>query len=217
MKKCSCCNLDINTLSNKCPICDCKLSGVENNNIFPKPKRKKLPIIMKLIFFISVALSIVVVYINFLINHQFTWSTYVVLGLISNYLILFCIFKSHQDTLKLLMRYGFLIVFILFAWFYITKAYILTNIIIPSVCIAELLFADLIAGIIRHKYIGKYIKVIISNILLSLVPVILVIFNLITFDLLVHICLLISVLNILGLIIFSFDDLKTELHKYFNY
>lgn len=217
MKKCNCCNVSINTLANSCPICGTKLTGSGIDHIYPKAKRKKLTIIMKFVLFISIALGIIASYIDYIINHSFSFSTYICLGLFSNYLILYLIFKSRRDTLKLLIRYGFIIVLLLFIWFYYTKAYILTNIIIPSVCIFELLLSDIIACFIRSKYIRKYIKIIVTNIILAIIPFILVRTHLTTFNVLAHVSLLISIINVIGLIIFAFDDLRCEIRKFFNY
>lgn len=217
MKRCECCSLDINTLSNRCPICSSKLEGTGKDAIIPRTKRSKLPIVMKLILFVSIASCIICSYVNYIINGDFTWSTYVILGVFSNYLILYLIFKSRRDTLKLLIKYGFIVVLLLFIWFYFTKVYLLTNIIIPSFCIFELLLADVVACIIRKNHIRKYLKIIVSNILVSFIPLLLKIFNFTTYDLLIHVSIMVSIINLLGLIIFDFDDLKNELKKIFNY
>ena len=69
----------------------------------------------------------------------------------------------------------------------------------------------------RNTYIFRYLKIILVNIVLSLVPLILVLFNLVTYKLLAYISGLVSIIILIGIVIFYFDDLKDELSRIFNY
>ena len=214
--KCNNCGVTVNSPSKYCPICSNKLKRSGTNTIYPKIKRKS-NIYLKIVLFISLLITLVVGYIDYEVNKKFTFSAYVGLALLSNYITLVYIFRSYKDIFKLLGRYGLILNVILFIWYMYTKQIFITNFIIPSLCIIELLFNDIFLFIFRRKHIRKYLGVLIANIIIGFVPLVLISLNMIDFDYVAHIAMIISLVNILILGIFDFSDLKEELLMFFNY
>lgn len=217
MKKCNSCLVEINTISSLCPLCQNKLTGTDEQGVFPQNIRLKTSsLLFKILLFISLTVMIVTVFINYSLDSQLTWSIIVFLGLFSNILITKYILKNYKNMYKLLSSYGLLIIIISFIWFFVTRKMFITNYIIPSLCIVELTFSLVIAFILRKTDILKYYRILLINVILSLIPALIVLFKLTTFNILAYACSIYSLIVILGLIIFSFDKLKEELGKLFN-
>jgi hypothetical protein len=117
----------------------------------------------------------------------------------------------------MLGKYGMVLMTIFFIWYFYTKEPIITNYLIPVLCLIEQGLTIVIAAIMRNTYIFRYLKIILINTLLSLVPILLVMFDLVTYNLLAYISGIISIITLIGLIIFYFEDLKDELSRIFNY
>ena len=214
--KCSNCGVTVNTPSKYCPICSNKLKHKGTNTIYPMIKRKG-NVYLKTILLLSLIITLICGYIDYEINKKFTFSAYVGLALLSNYITLFYIFKSYKDLFKLLGRYGTILMIILFIWYMYTGLKTLTNFVIPILCIVELLFADIYLFIVKRRHIKKYLGILVANIVVSFVPLLLIVLKLIDFDYIAHAAMILSIVNILILVIFDFSDLKEELLMFFNY
>lgn len=217
MKKCNSCNIEFNTNEKLCPLCQNILIGETTDVILaPNIRYKTNSLILKTILFISIVIFLICAFIEFNISKQFSWVNYVGLGLITNFLIIYLILKNSQNIYKVFVRYGFIIVLLLIMWYLYTKTTIITNYIIPIICLLELLFNVFIGIILRKNYLVKYSGQIIMNIFLCLVPIILVKLEFTTNNILSYICSLCSIITIIGLLIFFYDDIKEELSKIFN-
>ena len=214
--KCSNCGVTVNSPSKYCPICSNKLKHKGTNTIYPKIKRKS-NMYLKVLLFISLLITLVVGYIDYEINKKITFSAYVGLALLSNYITIVYIFRSYKDIFKLFGRYGLILNIILFIWYMYTKQIFITNFIIPSLCIIELLFNDIFLFIFKRKHIRKYLGVLISNVVVAFVPLILIALKMIDFNYVAHVAMILSIINILILVIFDFSDLKEEVIMFFNY
>lgn len=214
--KCNNCGVTVNSPSKYCPICSNKLKHKGTNTIYPKIKRKS-NMYLKVILFISLLITLVVGYIDYEINKTITFSAYVGLALLSNYITIVYIFRSYKDIFKLFGRYGLILNIILFIWYMYTKQIFITNYIIPGLCIIELLFNDIFLFIFKRKHIRKYLGVLISNVVVAFVPLILIALKMIDFNYVAHVAMILSIINILILVIFDFSDLKEEVIMFFNY
>lgn len=216
MKKCNSCNILFNTNEKLCPLCQNKLLG-NSKSVFPINYRyKTVTMINKIILFLSISIAIICSFIDLLLNSQITWSFVVILVLITNHIVTQTILRSYKDTLSMLGKYGVVIMIILFIWYFYTKNTIITNYIIPAVCIAELLFTAVLSIILRNSYVLRYIRLILLNIFISIIPTVLVLFNLTTYNILAYIASIISLLVLTALIIFYYEELKDELNRIFN-
>ncbi len=217
MKKCSSCNIEFNTNDVHCPLCYNLLVGDRCDVMFPKNIRFKTnSLIMKIVLFASIASFLVFAFIEMLIWQKLFISLYVGLGLITNFAVVSFMLKNYQNVLKIFGKYGLLIIVLLLVWYYFTKSKIITNYIIPSVCIFELIFNFVVGIILRRNYLIRYSSQIIINLILLILPIILVAFKMTSNNILSYICFLLAVISISGLLIFFFDDIKEELLKVFN-
>lgn len=216
MKSCNNCNINIDTPSVKCPICGSILVGKDKNTTYPKVKKKYTTFNRVLMFILAVTI-IINVYLDLQLTSKITWSQYVIYGCVAFYLFVRSIIRSHRNPMSLLTGYAFLLVVLLLVLFGLTKFYVITNFVIPILCLTELIISVFYALIVRNMYTKKYLGVIVTNMLVSLIPFGLMIFKLTTFNVLVNISYVLSIISFVGLIIFDYDDLKDELSKIFNY
>ena len=217
MKKCWACNIEFNTNEKRCPLCQNELEGECDEQLFPKNVRYEVnSLILKIVAFASIVALLTIGFIDFLVIKNIKVMGYVGLGLLSNFIIIYFILKNSQNIYKILGRYGFILIFLLLIWYFYTKTPLITNYIIPAVCFFELAFNLIVGIILRRNYMIKYSSQIMVSIFLLLIPIVLVAFKLTTDKIPSYICCLLSVISIIGLLIFFFDDVKEELGKIFN-
>ena len=101
-------------------------------------------------------------------------------------------------------------------WYVITKNTNITNDIIPSFCIFELLFNLISFIVLKNHYIVGYLKILLLNLFLLIIPGILILLNCITVPILTWIAFVLGLIILLGLLIFYFDDIQLECKKIFN-
>jgi len=201
-----------------CPLCQNKLLGNNEKKIFPTNIRLKTNIfILKWLLFISITLSIITTFVELYITNTIYYSLFIMGGLFTNYLIVYFILKNKENILKLLGKHGLVLIALSLLWYVATRNTIITNYIIPAFCIFELLFNIIAFIVLKNNYLFNYLNLILLNLLLLLVPIILMLFEYTTFNLLPYICFVFGLIVLIGLIIFYFDEIKTELKKIFNF
>ena len=215
MKYCNKCDCNINTNEKYCPLCQAKLEG-KSNSVYPTLSGRRIDFILRIILFFSIVAIFLCGYIDYMVNNQFTYSIFVLLGVVTFYILIRYIFKSvHKDLLSVLYNIMLMIIVLLFIWFWFTKSSIIASIIIPSIVIFDLLLSTILALILRKNYIRKYIHVIFMNILFSIIPVILVKLHLSNDLVISHIAFVFAIITTIYLIIFDYTALKDEVQKMF--
>ena len=217
MKKCNSCNIEFITSERYCPLCQNILVGHAEESTFPKNIRYKTnSTILKIVLFSSIVVFLVSGFIELMITKKLSVSIYIGLGLITNFIIMYFILKNYQNTYRMIGRYGLIIILLLAIWYFKTKSPIITNYIIPSICILELTFNFIISIIIRKNYLVRYSSQIVLNLFLLILTILMVVFKLTTFNLLTYIYWLLSTISIVGILIFFNDEIKDEFRKNFN-
>ena len=217
MKKCDSCNIEFNTNENLCPLCQNILVGNSDEINFPSNIRYKTnSLILKILLFSSLTILLIFSFLEYILFKNLHISLYISLGLLTNYVIVYFILKNCNNIFKIFNKHGIIVICLLIIWYMVTKSKIITNYIIPSVCLFELLFNFVVSIILRKNYLVKYSTQILMNIILLFLPIILVLLKLTTNNILSYICSLSSIITILGLLIFFYDDIKDELRKIFN-
>ena len=217
MKKCESCNIKFNTSSKLCPLCQNKLIGNMSSSIYPKNvRRNTYSLILKIVIFVSLVSAIISTFIELYIFNDINYNVYVYLGLVTNYSIIYFIMRNSKNVFKMFFKYGVLLIFLTFIWYYFTRVKFIVNYIIPSIGLLELIFSLMVSLIIRKNYFIKYSNLILINICILIIPIILVMFNIPTNNLMSYICFIVALITIIGLIIFCYDDIKEEVLKIFN-
>lgn len=216
MKKCTSCNIKYNTNEKLCPLCQNKLIGKNNEEIFPTKIRLKTNLLCKILLFITFATSILCGFIELCISNKLKYSLFVIGGLATNLVVINNIIKNRHNILRFIGKTGIMFIIIALIWYFITKSMIITNYIIPSICIFELLFNLITFIILRNNYIINYLSLILINMFILIVPIILILFKCTTFNLISYISFAFALILLIGLFIFYLDEIIEELKKLFN-
>lgn len=216
MRKCNKCKISYTGNINRCPLCQGKLVGNITPSFFPKIKRAKEKMLYKILLFTSIAIGIIFAFIEYLIHKQLIITKYACLSLFTFYILVITLIAKYKNILKRMNKYFLIILFIIFMWFIMTKSLIITTYIIPILCIIILAFNSITMLVLKNSYINKFLGVILLDCLIGVIPIILTALDLTTNNILAYICLLIDILVFIGLVIFCYDKIVTELIKKIN-
>lgn len=216
MRKCNKCQISYTGNIKKCPLCQGELIGKKTPSPFPKIIAKKENILYKILLFVSISLSLIFAFVEYIIHNQFTVTKYVVLGIVTSDILVLYVIKKYKDVLKKMNKYFIIILLLTFIWFFLTRSLIITTYIIPIVCIIIFVFNSITMLVLKDSYINRFLGLLLLDCLIGLIPGVLLMLNLTTTNILSYMCLLLDGLVLLGLIIFCHDRVIEELTKRFN-
>lgn len=217
MKKCSKCMIEFNGNLKICPLCQSELYGNNTNSVFPKLNYKKNKLLYKILLFVSFCIGILFAFIEYNMHSSLYITKYVIFGLITNYVLIKFIHNNYKNVLKMMNGYFFVLIILFLLWFWITKSLIITTYLVPVLCIIIFIFNSITLLVLKDFYLIKFVKTILSDCLVGLIPLLLVYFKLTTFDLLSYICVLLDIIVFIGLLIFCKDNVIEEIKKIFNF
>lgn len=216
MRKCSKCKISYTGSVKRCPLCQSELIGDITASPFPKTTPRKENVLYKILLFVSISLSLIFAFVEYMIHNQFTVTKYVVLGIVTLDILVLYIIKKYKNVLKKMNKYFIIILLLTFLWFFLTKSLIITTYIIPILCIIIFLFNSITMLVLKDSYISRFLGQLLLDCVIGLIPGVLLMLHLTTTNVLSYICLLLDVLVLLGLIIFCHDRVIEELTKRFN-
>ena len=217
MKKCSKCMIEFNDNLKICPLCQSELYGNNTNCVFPKLNYKKNKLLYKILLFVSFCIGILFAFIEYNMHSSLYITKYVIFGLITNYVLIKFIHNNYKNVLKMMNGYFFVLIILFLLWFWITKSLIITTYLVPVLCIIIFIFNSITLLVLKDSYLIKFVKTILLDCLVGLIPLLLVYFKLTTFDLLSYICVLLDIIVFIGLLIFCKDNVIEEIKKIFNF
>ena len=217
MSKCKKCNIEYNGNLELCPLCQTELVGKKTESVFPKIKNTKETILYKILLFVSFSIGVLFAFTEYMISKKLTISKFIVLGLLTNYVLVKFILKNYKDVLKMMNKYFWIILILFFAWYFVTKSLIITTYLIPILCLVIFAFNSITMLVFKDDYIMKFSKTILLDCVIGLIPLLLVFLKLSTFPVLSYICGILDLLIFTGLIIFCKDNIINELKKIFNF
>lgn len=217
MKKCSKCMIEFNGNLKICPLCQSELYGSNTNSVFPKLNYKKNKLLYKILLFVSFCIGILFAFIEYNIHSSLYITKYVIFGLITNYVLIKFIHNNYKNVLKMMNGYFFVLIILFLLWFWITKSLIITTYLVPVLCIIIFIFNSITLLVLKDSYLIKFVKTILLDCLVGLIPLLLVYLKLTTFDLLSYICVLLDIIVFIGLLIFCKDNVIEEIKKIFNF
>lgn len=222
MKKCTNCNVTVNTEYNTCPLCFKELTEAEGeiNEIFKhreniETKKPKKPLLFKIFLFLSVITTIVCLVTNLMVAPFPLWSLVVIISIIYIWILIAHTIVSKRSIFeKLLLQIG-TVIGLLFAceWISNGKNW-MVDYVIPSISIAIIVVLFILSlSLKNHKGLLAFF---IMNVVLTLLSGILLICKVPTFNLINLITVIIGGVSILGSLLFSGHALKIELSKKFH-
>lgn len=216
MSKCLKCDVNVNSVTNRCPLCDSIIDDT-NDNIYPrKIKGLKYRFVRKISLFITLMCSLCILLLNYYLTPDYRWSLFVVVQLFIFYILFFKILDGKNRVLRMLFAFNILVCFISIFWDIYTgfKGWSL-NYVFPSLCITYGIFV-LLLRFINYFAFRQNNSYIYFNICLGFVPLLLLYLDIVKVDILADLSVVISFINLIILIIFDWSDLKNFIAKKFH-
>ena len=213
MAKCTKCNIELNTISDVCPLCNSEIKN-KDNSIYPVIKNNlNKSSLMKIIFFINCLICVSILLINYFCTPGVKWSIFVVIQLIVTYWVFRKVLRGRNKILRMLFMLNFIICAVSLFWdYYVGFSGWSINYVLPSLCISYGIFM-LILRFVKYFAFKENSSFIYLNVCIEFVPLILVFYDKITFPLLAIISAVMGVLNLLVLMIFDGSNFKEDIRK----
>lgn len=215
MIKCEKCNVELDIISNKCPLCNSVVQ--DNTNVdgsYPNIKTVvSSKMLKKIIFFIACMVSIGVIFLNYILTPKIKWGWFVIGQIVMSYYIFSGILNGRKKVIKLLFALNILVCGLSIFWDAYTGFHgWSTNYVIPSLCISYGVFM-VVLRIVKYYAFKENSSYIYLNILLMFLPIILVYFGYADLNVLIYLSGLFGIINLLTLIIFDGSSFKDDIVK----
>lgn len=223
MKKCLECKVYVDTERKTCPLCGSVLEGNENESTsvgYPKyqqlPKKKNY--VLRTFVFLTITGILVCALINFLTYSEtpVLWAAYPIIGSIYMWILIrFTIISRKNASFKLLIQMITLSLVVYGIDYFTKNEGWALNYVVPFLSIASTLMIAIILMARKMKF-GEYIFNLFASIILGFIPFILWITKVCTVSWPSFTAAVVSIVTLIGMIIFADKEIKEEFKKRFN-
>ena len=213
MRICKKCNLRIKTDSDICPLCQNKLIGKKEENVFPLIPNiyKKYFTFFKILLFISFIISLLCITVDLMIN-KYHFSLFVILGFICLFIILKTAFNNKESIFKSILSQLIILSCLSILWDYFTGFHHWSiTYVIPILCIICSINLAILS-IVLKDYLEQEIFYFICTILIGIIPLLFIVID-IPNKIPSVISVLFNLICFITLLIFKFKDVKEELKR----
>lgn len=213
MRICKKCNLKIKTDSDMCPLCQNKLIGKKEENVFPIIPNiyKKYFTFFKILLFISFVTSLLCIAVDLMIN-KYHFSLFVILGFVCLFIILKTVFNNKESIFKSILSQLIILSCLSILWDYFTGFHHWSfTYVIPILCIICSINLAILS-IMLKDYLEQEIFYFICTILIGIIPLLFIVIG-ISNKIPSIISTLLNLICFITLLIFKFKDVKEELKR----
>ena len=213
MTRCKKCNVELDTISDICPLCNSEIKN-KGDSVYPFIKNNLTKsLMMKKIFFIHCIICIIIVLINYFCTPNVKWSIFVVIQLILTYFIFNKVLSGRNRILRLLFMLNFITCIISIFWdYYVGFSGWSINYVLPSLCICYGVFM-IILRFVSYYAFKENSSYIYLNICLEFLPLLLVYLGYAKLNILVYWAGLFGIINLLLLLVFDGSSFKDDIVK----
>ena len=216
MSYCSKCHVEVRGELNFCPLCQNELQNKKGKieNIYPKvEQRSNNHMLLKVFGFIAAVVSILAMFFNIIFPSKTLWSILVmgIMGFV--WLSLAVAIKKHRHIMKYLW-YQILIIALLSMFIdYMTGSYgWAISIVIPCLLTTAIIVMSILPKVL-HLQVGDYLIYLLLDALIGMIPFIFIITGDAISDVPSIICVLTSIISVVGIIIFEGRTMMSELKR----
>lgn len=213
MSKCLKCNVSIDSLSDRCPLCNSEIELPQDAS-YPKIKRKLTNhLFRRILFLIALTACIVVALVNFILTPQIKWSFFVIIQIVLMYYVFYHFLNGRKKIVKLLFVLNLIVCLLSLFWDYYTgfKGWSI-NYVFPSLCITYGVFM-LVLRFVSYFAFRENSSYIYINVCLEFLPILLLNLDKISVSILAYLSAILGILNLLVLIIFDGSSLKSDIQR----
>lgn len=218
MKHCDACTVDFTGDMARCPLCQNELHGEASPATFPtqqiylRPRR----LAVKIITFVTGAILLLHGFFSYLFSWPIPIASASAAALIISVLFINSAILHVPRPLRIMFRYFYIMLAIALIWFAATGSHIVTMFVIPIMCLVSLVSDVVLLIVLRAKAIDQYAKYLAFDIVAGLLPLTFIPLGWAPWDVLVMVSGLVSLLVLLGLLVFARRQLFSEFGKQFS-
>ncbi len=219
MKHCKLCDVDVKTDKSYCPLCFNQLEGeIAENTLYltntqKRTQNQKTYFTNKILLFLSLVVSIVCGFINFLTYNGVLWSLVVLAGVAYIWIFVAHTIMSNRGAFeKVFFQLAGLLAILISTHNIAGGGDWLINYVVPSLAIITTVTLVMISLINKRRksFISGFL---VLYFLMMITSIVLIACDFDTFKILNEINLLVTALAILGTTIFGFKTIKNEISK----
>ncbi len=218
MKYCDKCRVTIRGNEAVCPLCQNRLSGTDEEEIFPAVPTiyRQFELFFKLLILLTILAGISCVAVNLILPQSGYWSVFVVLGILCFWISLAYAVRKKDDIPKSITAEVVILSLLSIGWDWFTgwRGWSL-DFVLPITCIAAMISLAIIARVTKMPA-GDYIVYLIVDILFGIVPLIFYLTGLVSIVTPSVVCIALSVLSLSVLILFEGKNMLQEIVKNFH-
>ena len=206
MKHCDACTVDFTGDMARCPLCQNELRGEASPAAFPAQQ----------IYLRPRRLAVLHGFFSYLFSWPIPIASASAAALIISVLFINSAILHVPRPLRLMFRYFYIMLAIALVWFVATMNHVVTMFVIPITCLVSLVFDVVLLIVLRAKAIDEYAKYLAFDIVAGLMPLTFIPPGWAPWDVLVMVSGLVSLLVLLGLLVFARRQLFSEFGKQFS-
>ena len=218
MKYCEKCRVHIKGGAALCPLCQNKLSGPAEDELYPVIPTiyKQHELFFKLCIFSTVVAGVISAAVNLMLPESGNWSVYVALGIVCFWISLTIAIKKRSDIPNNITNQVVIITVLSVGWDYITgwRGWSL-DYFIPIAFIAAMVSLAIVAKVMRLP-IGDYFLYLFVDIIFGIVPFILYLSGVLHTAIPSIICIAVSIMSFAALLLFEGKFMRLELSRRFH-
>jgi len=214
---CENCNVTVKGSNLVCPLCGGILQGQGNQEeeAFPHVPTiyQEFHIFIRILIMISFSMVVISFAINAILTKESRWSFFVAAGILCMWISLIFIIRKRNNIPKTIVWQVVLISILSVLWDYsIGWRGWSIDYVIPTICVVAMIVMAIAAKILKIGVRNLIIYLLVDGIF-GFVPIIFLLFGWLSVGYPSVICVTVSAINLLALIIFEGENMKSELDK----
>jgi hypothetical protein len=218
MKYCDKCRVTIRGNEELCPLCQNRLTGAGEEDIYPEVPTiyRQFEMFFKLLILATILVGVVCVAVNLVFPQSGYWSAFAVLGILCFWVSLaYAVRRKDNIPRNITVQVVILSLFSIgWDWFTGWHGWSL-DFVLPIACIAAMVSLSIIARVTKMPA-GDYIVYLIVDIMFGIVPIIFYLTGIIGIVIPSVICIALSILSLSALILFEGKNMLQEIVKNFH-
>lgn len=216
MRRCDKCGVEFTGDLDVCPLCQARLTGETSPSVFPRNEVKKSgTMALRVLAFVTGVGVLTTLFVGQMLGLAGSITMPICIAQLVNYALVRHALVSAPDFLRLVARYFLVLLALAVVWFAVGRNPVVATYVVPSICLAALVFDAVLVCVFRGTFVSGYAKYLLLDVVFGLVPLLFVALGFTTWDVLAYVSALVACVLLLGLVVFARERLAAEVRKLF--